>query len=44
VPSHASNKHYFSKLKILGEGTDALAVPHLKFGGAVPKVPLGLRP
>src|SRR6218665_2020423 len=31
-------------LKILG-GTDAWAVPHLKFfGGTVPPVPLGLRP
>src|SRR6218665_464048 len=28
-------------LKILGE-TDAWAVPHLKFGGPVPPVPLGL--
>src|SRR6218665_1622118 len=30
-------------LKILG-GTNAWAVPHLKFGGTVPPVPLGLRP
>src|SRR6218665_1142552 len=35
--------HMHLLLKILG-GTDAWAVPHLKFWGTVPQFPLGLRP